>query len=175
VVEAATGRTVGAELERRVFRPLGLRSTSFTPALRLEDSLAHGYVGFATVPRFHSLRDVTAVLGLSSAWAAGGIVSNGDDVTRFYAALLGGRLLPASLLHAMETPVLDARYGLGLFIVDTSCGRAYGHMGDTPGYRSVVYARPDGTRVALVMVNVDNTYVAQSELETAAASAFCSA
>jgi D-alanyl-D-alanine carboxypeptidase len=117
---------------------------------------------------------VTAVLSLSFAWAAGGVVSNGDDVTRFYAALLGGRLLPARLLHMMETSAPGSRYGLGLLIVDTPCGRAYGHTGDTPGYRSVAYATPNGSRVAVVMVNVDDTYVGQSQLETAAASALCS-
>ena len=135
---------------------------------------AHGYIGFATLPRLHSLFDASVVESNSVAWAAGGIVSTADDVTRFYEALLGGRLLPPRLLAAMETPSAHAPYGLGLLVVKTACGRAYGHEGFATGYRTVVYANRRGTRVALVMVNVDDTYVTQSELEAAAETAFCS-
>jgi D-alanyl-D-alanine carboxypeptidase len=110
----------------------------------------------------------------SVAWSAGGIVSTGADVTRFYEALLGGSLLPPRLLAAMETPSAQAQYGLGLRVFETPCGRAYGHDGIATGYRTVVNANRRGTRVALVMVNVDATDVAQHELEAAAESAYCS-
>jgi D-alanyl-D-alanine carboxypeptidase len=73
----------------------------------------------------------------------------------------------------METPAPGVHYGLGLFEADTPCGPAYGHEGDLLGYHSFVYARPNGTRAALVMVNIDNTYVSPSELETAAETALC--
>jgi D-alanyl-D-alanine carboxypeptidase len=56
----------------------------------------------------------------------------------------------------------------------TSCGRVYGHEGIATGYRTIAYARPDGSRVALIMINIDETRVAQSELELAADTAFCS-
>jgi D-alanyl-D-alanine carboxypeptidase len=110
----------------------------------------------------------------SVGWSAGGIVSTADDATGFYAALLGGRLLPQRLLEAMETPSAHAPYGLGLLVVQTACGRAYGHEGIATGYRTVGYANRRGTRVALVMVNVDGTYVPQHELEVAAENALCS-
>jgi hypothetical protein len=73
----------------------------------------------------------------------------------------------------MRTPAPDSHYGLGLLQADTACGRAYGHEGIGPFYRTVVYARADGTRVALVWINVDETYVSQGELEEMAATAFC--
>jgi D-alanyl-D-alanine carboxypeptidase len=171
VVEAATGKTLGGQLERRLFEPLELAHTSF--ATRVPGGGVHEYIGFATLPRLHSLLDITPLLSPSTTWAAGGIVSNGDDVTGFYAALLGGRVLPARSLHEMESPAPGSSYGLGLRMTETQCGRAYGHVGSAPGYRTVVYARPDGTRVALAMINVDETYVSQSELEEMAATAFC--
>jgi D-alanyl-D-alanine carboxypeptidase len=175
VVEAVTGTTVGEQLEQRVFAPLALTSTTFPTTPKIDGVHAHGYIGFATLPRLRSLLDVTSVVTPSTGWSAGAVVSNGDDVTALYAALLGGRLLPANLLRAMETPVTrSAPYGLGLFVVDTRCGRAYGHVGIAAGYRTVVYGRPGGTRVAAVMVNVDNTYVAQSELDSSAETALCS-
>jgi D-alanyl-D-alanine carboxypeptidase len=67
------------------------------------------------------------------------------------------------------------RPGLGLRVTDTPCGRAYGHDGDAPGYRTVVYSRSNGSRVALVTINVDETFVSQSELEETAVTALCAA
>jgi D-alanyl-D-alanine carboxypeptidase len=173
VVEAATGTSVAQQLGQRVIRPLGLHETSFPAERRIDGPHADGYIGFATLPRLHSLLDVTSVVSPSFAWSAGAILSTADDITRFYSVLLAGRLLPPTLLEAMKTPAPTGKYGLGLEIVDTPCGRAYGHDGIAPGYRSVAYARPDGSRVALVMVNVDETFVAQSELDEAAMRALC--
>jgi D-alanyl-D-alanine carboxypeptidase len=174
IAEAVTGTPLGRLLERRLFGPLGLEETSFPTGTGMDGPYAHGYIGFATLPRLHSLLDASVVESNSVAWSAGGIVSTADDVTRFYEALLGGRLLPLRLLTAMETPSARASYGLGLLVVQTRCGRAYGHEGVATGYRTVVYANRRGTRVALVMVNIDNTYVAQHELEAAAETALCS-
>jgi D-alanyl-D-alanine carboxypeptidase len=174
VVEAATGTAVRQQLEQRVIRPLRLRETSFPAGRRIDGPHADGYIGFATLPRLRSLLDVTSVVSPSFAWTAGGIVSSADDITRFYSALLAGRLLPPALLEAMKTPAPTGKYGLGLEIVDTACGRAYGHDGIAPGYRGVAYASADGSRVVLVTVNVDETFVAQSELDAAAERALCS-
>ena len=74
----------------------------------------------------------------------------------------------------METPPAQASYGLGLLVVPSTLRSAYGHEGIATGYRSVVYANRRGTRVALVMVNVDTTYCRAVELEAAAETAFCS-
>jgi D-alanyl-D-alanine carboxypeptidase len=38
-------------------------------------------------------------------WASGALVSNGDDLDRFYDALFDGRLPPRRLLAEMPTPV----------------------------------------------------------------------
>jgi D-alanyl-D-alanine carboxypeptidase len=173
VVEAAGGTTLTQQLRRRLFEPLGLTATSFPTGTHIDGAHAHGYIGPATLPRRRSLLD-TSPASASLAWAAAAIVSTGDDVTSFYAALLGGRLLPPDLLAEMETPTVDAHYGLGLLEADTPCGRAYGHEGNLLGYRSFVFARPDGARVALVMVNVDRTYLSRNELEAAAETALCS-
>ena len=175
VIETVTGTTVAQQLEQRIFRPLHLDQTSFPTTPLIEGPHAHGYIGFATLPRLHSLLDATSVESPSVGWAAGGVVSTADDVTDFYAALLAGELLPAGLLEAMKTPPAGGHYGLGLMRVETRCGRAYGHEGIATGYRSVVYAKERGSRVALVIVNIDETYVAQSELEAAAEAALCPA
>ena len=116
---------------------------------------------------------------------AGQIVSNADDLTRFYAELLGGRLLPPAQLAAMKTTVrgthtvlgtqvlFSAPYGLGLAVERLGCGTAYGHDGDLPGYRNLVLASADGRRVVAVLVNVSALRPSWATIRAAAARAFC--
>ena len=178
-MEAATGQTLEQELDQRIFRRLKLTGTSFPIGLAFPGSYAHGYIGRATLPGTSGLIDISGLLNPTWLWAAGAIVSSGDDVTRFYAALLGGRLLPPSLLAAMrrispQSPGLPYDYGLGLMRFGTACALAYGHIGDYNGYRTIVYGRRNGKRVAVVMVNIDLTHVSWPQLEAATESAFCS-
>ena len=49
------------------------------------------------------------------------------------------------------------RYGLGLMSYPTSCGLAWGHVGAFPGYHSIAFTSGDGTRQAVLMVNLDPT------------------
>jgi D-alanyl-D-alanine carboxypeptidase len=175
-VEAVTGTTLEQQLRQRIIEPLGLTATSLPNGTGLPSDVVHGFIGSATLPiPAGALIDVTGALNASWFWGAGGIVSNADDVSRFYAALLGGRLLRPNLLAAMRATVPRANYGLGLMRVVTDCGVAFGHIGDFIAYRTVAYARPNGRRVAVVMVNIDTTHVQWATLEAAAETAFCKA
>lgn len=89
---------------------------------------------------------------------AGNLVSNLDDLTRFFGALLGGRLLPPRLLAAMMTPVPTSppgffRYGLGLMVPELPFGRLAGHDGDIPGFSNIVFSTQDGRRQFGIMLN----------------------
>jgi D-alanyl-D-alanine carboxypeptidase len=174
VVEAVTGEPLEQLLRERIFQPLGLGSTSLPSGTAIPGRHAHGYIGSATVPLAPGTLLDLAGLNPTHLWAAGGMVSNATDVTRFYARLLGGGLLPPDLSAAMRKLPPRSSFGLGVERVVTRCGPAFGHEGDFPGYRSIVYGRPDGRRVALVMVNIDATHDSWSELRTAAARVFCS-
>jgi D-alanyl-D-alanine carboxypeptidase len=167
VIEAATGRPLGNELQDRIFTPLGLRSTSLpyhdvTPP----SPYAHGYL--LHQPGASSPVDVTGV-SPSIAWAAGGIVSTAGDLARFYSALLTGQLLPERLLRQMLTTA-GVGYGLGIYPVQTACGTVWGHTGDFPGYNSYAFTARDGTRQAVILVNADlNTLSAQQKADIDAA------
>lgn len=81
-------------------------------------------------------------------WAAGGIVSDGADLARFYSALLSGRLLSRARLSAMEDTVdtdsPTVRDGLGIFAVkQPDCGRVWDHEGGILGYTTLVQARKE--------------------------------
>jgi D-alanyl-D-alanine carboxypeptidase len=154
IVEAATGNPIGTELDRRIFRPLHLRATSFARSPRMSGTYANGYLPLdGSRPR-----DAT-VFSQSSSWAAGAIVSTTDDVANFYRALLRGRLLRPRLLRAMETTVPVAAdphgggSGLGLFETGLPCGRVWGHEGTAFGYKTITYSSRDATLQIVVTVN----------------------
>ena len=106
-MEAATGHTLGQELDRRILRPLGLRDTFFpVNAPGLPSPKARGY-SVPVSPQGQLLAgpllDFT-IYNPSFAWAAGALISTFADLARFFRALLGGRLLPPRLLAEMATP-----------------------------------------------------------------------
>ncbi|HEX5881337.1 MAG TPA: serine hydrolase domain-containing protein, partial [Actinomycetota bacterium] len=127
VVEAASHRTLEQELGRSILGPLGLRDTVLADsAPELPGPSARGYslpLGPHGEALDGPLLDFT-VQNPSWAGAAGALVSTLPDLTRFFRALLGGRLLPPPLLAEMTTMVavppgsaplpLYDRYGLGL-------------------------------------------------------------
>jgi D-alanyl-D-alanine carboxypeptidase len=155
IVERATGTTVGRQLRKRIFRPLGLHDTTFVPRPWPALGEAHGF----RVPSHDGVVSANAAVtdtsGYSASWmwAAGGIVSSADDLARFFAALLGGRVLAPGLLQTMETTPPPGRYGLGLAVFQTRCGRAWGHTGNALGYVTVVWNTKDGLRQIVLMVN----------------------
>src|SRR4029453_13754270 len=100
VVETASGSTLGQELHRRIFGPLGLHGTSFpetSPGIPSPRSRGYSLpLGPQGEPLDGPLLDLTAQ-NPSWAWAAGALVSALEDLTGFLRALLGGRLLPPRL------------------------------------------------------------------------------
>jgi D-alanyl-D-alanine carboxypeptidase len=156
VVERATGRSYADEIERRIIRPLRLRDTTLPgTSPRIRGPHPHGYVPTLQDGRLRLL-DYTE-MNPSVFGAAGEMISTTADLDRFFAALLGGRLLPRHLLEDMKTPgIAGGRYGLGLFIRDTTCGvHVYGHDGDALTYQSWSYATADRRHQVTVALTPD--------------------
>ncbi|GIG68322.1 serine hydrolase domain-containing protein [Phytomonospora endophytica] len=97
-------------------------------------------------------------------WAAGAMVSTVDDLDRFLAALLGGKLLPHELRREMFTTVpthdwIDGtRYGLGVTSLTLPGGtELWGMGGAIFGSWTYAYGDRDGSRVLSVNTNGDRT------------------
>jgi D-alanyl-D-alanine carboxypeptidase len=160
IVEAATGKSLAAQLSHRIFEPLALRHTSYPTSSEIPGSYAHGYFGGDTS------FDVTA-LTPTLYGAAGAILSNTQDVAHFYRALLRGRLLSPRVLRAMQTVdpvatggvpdagILGGGWGLGLLRERFPCGTAWGHDAENPGYMTAAWSSKDGDRQVVVVVNGD--------------------
>lgn len=150
IVETVTGRSYGVEVERRIIRPLRLTGTVMPgTATRIPGPHPRGYIpidgqGLVDYTEFNP-----SVMG-----AGGELVSTTGDLNRFFAALLGGRLLPAHLLDEMRT---GRTYGLGLAWRDTPCGvRVYGNDGDALAYQAYSFSTGDGRRQVTVAITPDH-------------------
>lgn len=166
VIKQVTGNAYATEATRRIITPLGLSGTSF-PGARTTLPSPHGRAYTSEG------EDVTA-LNPRVAGAAGELISTLADLDRFYAALLGGRLLPAAQLHQMlNTRAAQGRYGMGLYPQKLPCGTTvWGHNGHIAGSYVRTAATRDGDRVLTFRVNTDG--IADPTLERTLLSAeFC--
>ena len=158
IIERVTGRTIGAEFERRIFAPLHLRQTSYPTKPGLPSPYAHGYMLLGQPP----LTDVTG-LSPSMAPGSGGIVSTVDDLATFYRALLSGRLLEPAQMREMKSIVSErtgkptAGPGMGLGIGRTPRCGGWGHSAELPGYDVSTAFSENGRRQMILMISQDAT------------------
>ncbi|MFB7057450.1 serine hydrolase domain-containing protein [Streptomyces vinaceus] len=131
LVEQVTGRPFAHELDRRILRPLNLRSTTLS-----EDP------------------------SIAWAWAEGGLTSSTADLDAFLRALLDGRLLPpAQQRHLFEVPAVPSGpentscptraacfSAGGLMGIELNGTRVWGKTGSSGGWTSGVFASTEQHR-----------------------------
>ena len=92
-----------------------------------------------------------------SRWAAGAIVSDAQDLARFFSALLSGHLVSqASLAKMMQTVPgslgIFSQDGLGIFVTSLPCGWFWGHPGRILDYGTLVAASGNGARIVVISI-----------------------
>jgi D-alanyl-D-alanine carboxypeptidase len=169
IVERVTAQPLATALKERIFEPLGLRHTSYRPGPTMPKPYAHGYVvpGTFLNPTNHRPIDGTRLtLGIAG---ASSVVATAEDVARFYANLLGGKLLKPRTLNQL---MLAERMGIGQF--PTACGRAYGHTGAFFAYTSAALVSADGKTAAVLLANGRGTN-ADASIDDGVTKLFCGA
>ncbi|TDD12374.1 serine hydrolase domain-containing protein [Nonomuraea diastatica] len=159
IIAKVTGRSYEEEVQRRILRPLRRRNT-YLPGTRttIPGPHAHGYMRIDQDGQTRSV-DVTR-LNPSWAGAAGAIISTTGDLNRFFAALLGGRLLPPAQLAAMKTTVPmggpgGPRDGLGMVEWPLPCGmKVWGKDGSIQGFETQSVHSDDGRSHISISVNL---------------------
>ena len=151
LIEKVTGRSYAEEMRRRIMRPLGLSGT-VVPGARpdIPGPHAHSYYRYEDAGQWKTL-DITRQ-NVSWASSAGEMISTTRDLHTFFAALVGGKLLPAPLLAEMLKPHPKSGvygYGLGLMVQDAgpNCGGILlTHNGGLQGSGALMYSTPDGSK-----------------------------
>ncbi|GAK56294.1 hypothetical protein Despr_1056 [Candidatus Vecturithrix granuli] len=159
IIKQATGNSVSTELQQRIFAPLNLTETylEIEQSLPAGRELAHGWYDVTGdgIPDDFSIFPRNSLY--SMAWTAGGIVSTPENTARFLQALLTGQLLSPVYLNDMLNAIpisSELGYGLGIFkVAFTSEISLWGHVGEIPGYTSVVLYLPGANIVTAVFTN----------------------
>ncbi|MFF3111294.1 serine hydrolase domain-containing protein [Kitasatospora sp. NPDC057904] len=166
IVERATGTTLAEQIEQRISVPLGLGGT-YTSAP--SDITVHGPHGreYTRLGDPHPDAPVYDVTELSPSWgwASGDMISTVGDLDTFFAALLGGRLLPPAQQREMftmiptppKTWIENTAYGLGVSSIKLSCTTVWGMGGAINGSWTYTYGSRDGRHLLSTNVNGDWT------------------
>ncbi|HEY5426371.1 MAG TPA: serine hydrolase domain-containing protein [Candidatus Tumulicola sp.] len=177
IIEQVGGKPLAQAMHDRLFGPLGLRHTMLPPSSdnTIPAPFSHGYLyGSSSValvgpadysPAFKAAAragtqlptDYTGI-NHSFAAAAGGVISNADDLATWIQALVTGRVLDAAYqqrwldsLRPVDPGKPDGqRYGYGISQLHWASNSIYFHGGETPGYNSFIGYDP-GNHVTLVV------------------------
>jgi D-alanyl-D-alanine carboxypeptidase len=161
LAERVTGRPAAMEIQRLVLEPH--RLADVVPADRKAiQGLVPGYAGASSFMGFDAvMKDGHLILDPAFEGGGGGFVTNAGDLARWMPLFTEGKAFPAHLLPDVLRGVpagqldvgKDAQSGLGVEIVQTPLGLAYGHGGFFPGYLSLVLWYPDVGIALAIQVN----------------------
>jgi D-alanyl-D-alanine carboxypeptidase len=181
IIEKVEGRTLAQAMQDRLFGPLGLRHTAF-PLARvntLPAPYSHGYLyGSASVafvgkpPYSRAVKEAArtgtlkpndyTTLNPTYAWAAGGAISNANDMATWIQALVSGHVFNAkyqqlwlSSLRPEDPRKPDGQeYGYGITKLKWGPDSFYYHGGETAGYNSFVGYDPVNKVTLIVWSNL---------------------
>ncbi len=154
VVEAVTGESYRAALDRWLLEPTGLDRPRLARSGDDSATLVRCYEGIPAV-------NITSTIDPSFGWAAGGLVSTPEDLASWTVALYGGGVLAPdtlTLMTASSGVVTDdfEDYGLGTIIEDGSGDDSeyttLGHTGGIGGYTTFAFYLQE-LDVALIMMS----------------------
>ncbi|MGW2720756.1 serine hydrolase domain-containing protein [Streptomyces sp. NPDC001492] len=150
LIEKVTGDSYAHQAEIRIFRPLGMRDSSFPVGA---DPRIHGphNRGYDWIDG--RLVDVTD-WNMSDRFAAGDLISTTADLQRLLVGLFRGRVVPEPQLREMFTlpDVPGARYAAALERFELNGRVIWGKTGSRPGYATVIAATPDLSRTLVYSV-----------------------
>jgi len=156
VVEDLAGEPFAAYMDQRVFKPLGMDSTSFRRNHRIQAQLAGG--SHWILGRLRPVKDYDlTILG------PGSVLSSATDMATYADWLLSlgataPTVLRADTLREMMSPQFAVRpgfpgMGLAFWLAQLGDHRTVGHDGNVPGFGSSLLVAPDDGVGVVVLTN----------------------
>jgi D-alanyl-D-alanine carboxypeptidase len=152
--QVTSGLNPSILLEQRLVIPHGLASMSLAPY----DDSSPELRGLEVAATGFGSPDNTDDLFTFGNGGPGGLLTNADDLARFFRLLLAGEIFETVDVATMiepSAPSMDAGvpYGLGLATYELACGTFYGHSGSVNGTVSIAIADRTGDRVVVAAFN----------------------
>jgi CubicO group peptidase (beta-lactamase class C family) len=153
IIENVSRKSYWDFLKERIFRPLEM---SATRERRPGDIIPNRAAGYEQTNQIWINRDYD----LTDVFAAGAIVSNIGDLTKWNAALDGDAILNTVSKELMWTPTKlnngkITRYGFGWYIDSVEGHKSIGHGGSTSGFSASIQRFPDDKVAAILLSNTD--------------------
>jgi len=154
VIEATTGRSFADVVRERIAGPCAAPSLQDDDVRRLVKHRAQGYVREAGALRNSELMDGSYKLG------GGGLCSSSDDLVRFAAALMAGKLVSAETLAAMWTPQrtksgAPVDYALGFRVAERRGAREVWHSGAQARVSTFLLLLPERRVAIAILCNLE--------------------
>ncbi|WP_420685909.1 serine hydrolase domain-containing protein [Bacillus cereus] len=157
LIEKVTGNSYAEEIENRIIEPLELSNTFLPGNSSVIPGTNHAR-GYVQQEEGSQLKDVT-YFNPSIASSAGDMISNADDLNKFFSYLLSGKVLKEQQLKQMLTTVPTGKggingYGLGIFEIKLPNGvPIWGHTGGIPGFDTFAGGTHGGRHMLTVNLN----------------------
>jgi CubicO group peptidase (beta-lactamase class C family) len=173
IIEAASGETYAAYLQRHVFDPLDMRHTYTSLAAAQRDGLAVGHRFWFGVPV--AVKNPRTPAG---SLPAGQIISCAEDMAHYLTAhLRGGRyggrqiLSPAGMAE-LHRPAVEAttmgisfgHYAMGWFVEKQSGTTMITHDGITPDFFAYMAVLPEQGKAMVLLANVNHVMMEKLSL-----------
>jgi CubicO group peptidase (beta-lactamase class C family) len=160
ILEKLSRQTYSEFMQARIFKPLGMKSTSVSDPDRVIPNRARGYSvgtrGLQNAP----------VINPSLASGAGNLVSNVDDLALWEASLQTNKLLKPESLKQFFAPVRltngrSSEYSIGWWIRQDKDRPIIEHGGNTVGFSSDLFRLPKENVSMIVLTNTGGVSGAQ--------------
>lgn len=159
IAEKVSGEPLGAFLQKRIFKPIGMADTYVFHQL-MSDWPGSRVYGFYKQGGQVFPNDLTHFDGLVG---DGNVYSSARDLLRWAQALTSGKVFKPASLQASWTPVKlndgsTYPYGFGWFL--PADGREATHTGGWAGFRTLIHLKPSSGEVLVVLTNGTNGGIA---------------
>jgi CubicO group peptidase (beta-lactamase class C family) len=164
VIEEVAGKPYADQMTERLFKPLGMSSSTFRPTMAMTFPLSQGHDALV-----NGKSSVIRPFGDNAeGWPDGFMFSNLNDLARFTIAFMnsgridGKQVLLPSVITKLSTPSTnlcsrfgfgDGKYGYGLFIHDYRGVRLLWHAGIIPGYGALLQMVPNQHFSIIILAN----------------------
>lgn len=155
IIEKVSGMSYAQYLEKKVFKPAGLKRTFYENKSRPIPNWANGY------QRDDSGQYTPAApLSMTQPYAAGSLASTVEDLYHWTRAVHAGKVVSKDLLKKAHTPTVlpdgtDTRYGYGWIMGNVLGSPTIEHDGGIHGFLSSLIYLPEEDVCVAILTNCD--------------------